>query len=77
MCAQPGVDAVSDQLAYTIPEACRYTRIGRSSLYEAIKTRKLRAVKNGRRTLILAADLRAWIENLPAIGAKASSLDKR
>jgi len=55
------------QLAHTISEACTITRSGRTALYEAINTGRLRAVKRGRRTLVLAADLRHWIEQLPAI----------
>jgi excisionase family DNA binding protein len=54
-------------LAYSIPEACASSRIGRTTLYEAIRAGELRAVKRGRRTLILAEDLKSWITNLPAM----------
>jgi excisionase family DNA binding protein len=54
-------------LAFTILEACAVARAGRSSLYEAIAAGSLRAVKRGRRTLILADDLRRWLEGLPAV----------
>jgi excisionase family DNA binding protein len=54
-------------LAYTITESCVAARVSRSSIYDAINSGSLRAVKQGRRTLILANDLRNWIEHLPAL----------
>ena len=59
-------------LAYTILEACASSRIGRTTLYEAIRVGELRAVKRGRRTLILAEDLRNWITGLPPVRSAIS-----
>lgn len=59
-------------LAYTIAEACTATRTGKTALYEA-----MRAVKRGRRTLVLPADLKEWIEKLPTIESQWSHKQAR
>ena len=62
----------SSALAHSVSEACSITQTGRTSLYEAIRSGALRAVKRGRRTIILADDLRRWVETLPPVAAKSN-----
>ena len=42
-----------DRIAVPISEACRISGIGRSKLYEMIKTGDVRIAKVGRRSLVL------------------------
>ncbi len=57
-------------LVHNIAEACEAADTGRTALYEAIKSGELRAVKRGRRTLILDEDLRRWVQSLPSVEVK-------
>jgi excisionase family DNA binding protein len=54
-------------LAFNVAEACSAASIGRTSLYEAIRSGELRALKRGRRIIVLADDLRRYLESLPAV----------
>ena len=56
-------------LAVSIADACKVTGLCRTVIYEHIKSGRLCARKVGRRTVILAGDLRAWLENMPTIKA--------
>ena len=64
MTNQPYVEPAPAKRAFSIPEVCQISSIGRTRLYGEIKEGRLRAVKCGRRTLIRAADLNDWLANL-------------
>jgi excisionase family DNA binding protein len=51
--------------AYRISEVCKITGLGRTTVYAAIKSGALKALKCGRRTLILASAVEAWFGTLP------------
>lgn len=48
-------------LANRIPDACRRLGVGRSSLYELIKSGDLRTIKIGTRTLVPESELQRII----------------
>ena len=64
----------SVRLAYSITEACEVSSVGRTTLYAAIKRGDLQSRKVGRRTLVTAKELLAWLESRPVVkvGAPAA-----
>lgn len=50
----------------TVADAVEFSGLGRTTLYEAMKTGALPAKKAGRRTLISFIELRAYIDALPS-----------
>jgi len=54
------------KLAYSIAELPELVSLGRSHIYEEIRAGRLRTIKAGRRTLVLAEDLRQWLLLLAA-----------
>lgn len=60
-------------LAYTISQTCVLSHLSRTTVYDAIKKKELRAVKRGRRTLVLAEDLRHWLEGMPSLVSSFST----
>ena len=59
-----------DRLADSIAQAAEAAATGKTALYEALGSGELSARKRGRRTLILAADLHRWLEQLPPLELK-------
>jgi excisionase family DNA binding protein len=57
-------------LAFTVDEAIKESRIGRSSIFEAISDGRLKAKKFGRKTLILRDDLNEFLQALPNRAAR-------
>ena len=62
-----------EKVAFSIDEAARRANICRDLIYRAINAGKLRARKNGRRTLILASDLETYLNNLPEYQPKSAA----
>jgi hypothetical protein len=55
---------VGDRLAYTIPQFCEASGIGRTLAYNEISSGRLHVVKVGSRTLIPAPEAQAWLLRL-------------
>jgi Helix-turn-helix domain len=54
--------------AYRIPDVCKATGLGRTSVYAAIKSGELVARKWNRCTIVLGDDLATFLNNLPKVG---------
>ena len=48
-------------------EFCNAYRLCREKAYQEVRARRLRAVKLGRKTLILRADAEVWAASLPEL----------
>ena len=51
--------------AYTVNEITKEIGIGRSKLYSEMAAGKLKARKIGKKTIFLAEDVQAYLNNLP------------
>jgi excisionase family DNA binding protein len=58
------MDEIENLGALTVREFCERYRLGHTLVYEMIKDGRLRAVKCGERTLLLAKDVNAWEQSL-------------
>jgi excisionase family DNA binding protein len=68
---------LEQRLAYGIDELCKMASLGRTTLYKDIAEGRLRAVKNGRRTVILRDDAMAFLAALPALAPRGSIIGVR
>jgi excisionase family DNA binding protein len=55
---------------FTIEQACEYSGIGRSFLYQRIGAKQIKAVKAGKRIFVVRESLDKWIDNLPEANIK-------
>ena len=53
--------AESQPVAYSIKNVCEVTSLSKTTIYAAIACGELRITKCGRRTLVMAHDLHAWL----------------
>ena len=56
--------------AYSVSEAMALLSLGRTSIYELVKSGALKATKCGRRTLFLAPDIAAFLSKLQGDGGR-------
>jgi excisionase family DNA binding protein len=66
--------AIPSRRAHSINQVTKIAGVGRSFLYDEISAGRLVAKKAGRRTLILEADLNAWLASLPVTRSAHSKL---
>ncbi|MCZ8184217.1 MAG: helix-turn-helix domain-containing protein [Beijerinckiaceae bacterium] len=59
---------MNDKISLTIQDVSKTTGIGRTKVFELIREGKLPARKIGTRTIILAEDLKAFLDKLPQAG---------
>jgi excisionase family DNA binding protein len=58
------------RLAYTIVQAAEAAGVGRSTIYEEIREKRLTARKLRRRTVITGDDLLTWLQSLPKVNGE-------
>jgi hypothetical protein len=60
-----------EKLAFTIAEAAQVSSLGQTSIYKAIREKKLRCRKYGTRSIITRPDLTSFLDGLPDENEKA------
>ncbi len=65
------------KLSFSINGACDEINCGRTKIYQEIAAGNIKARKLGKRTIILADDLQAYLESLPSYRETAPTEDKQ
>lgn len=60
--------------AFSIEQLCKWSSIGRSTIYEEIREGRLQVRKVGRRTIVLREDAERWLSSLPVAAAQGLPL---
>jgi len=58
---------INIKLAYSIPEFCKASSLGRSKTYEEIRSGNIVVRKFGKRTVILVEDAKRYLNSLPVL----------
>lgn len=71
MPSPPTPDQIASPLpaAMTVPEFCRWARLGRTATYREVAAGRLVLRKVGAKSLILVSDAEAWLRSLPKAAA--------
>ncbi len=59
--------SLREPLALSVTQAARCLSVGRTFLYSLIRSKKIRAVRSGRRTLIPLEELKSFVATLPEV----------
>jgi excisionase family DNA binding protein len=66
----------TSKLAYSIAELASAAGVGRSFIYEEIKSGRLKLKKAGRRSLVMEEDARAWLAGMPELYVRATAKNR-
>lgn len=66
---QPVIVSAFPRAALTVYEFCATTSISRAKFYEEVSAKRIRILKSGRRTLVPASEVVAWLDSLSTAAA--------
>jgi len=64
---------ITDREAFAVREFCARYGICRQTFYDEVHRGRLRAVKLGKKSLVLRADADAWVATMPALDLSATA----